>query len=126
MTSEDRDHQPDRLAASERGECSNDAPVGDGAPIFRPQELLALESLRDQPSNSIAFIALLLGVVGVCGSFFCVGFLFGIPAIVCGAIGAQRASTMRGNGRGMAITGIVLGALDVVWSIWYIVLVVRK
>jgi uncharacterized protein DUF4190 len=53
--------------------------------------------------------ALLLGLL----SFFCCGFLTGVPAIVIGLLGLRdiRESNGRLRGRGSAIVGIVLGVL---------------
>lgn len=64
-------------------------------------------------TNGVAIGALVLGLLSVPLGFFIVGALFGLVAIVLGIIGVNRARGLGGTGKGMAITGIVSGALGV-------------
>ena len=56
-------------------------------------------------------MALVLGIIAV--PFFW-AFVVGIAAIVCGAIAASRIGRTRRGGKGLAIAGIVLGAVSLV------------
>lgn len=71
-------------------------------------------------NNSFAIAALVTGIVGVIP--LCCGPLVGIVAIILGVIGTQKAKEMGGVGNGMAVAGIVLGAvgflLSTAWIIW--------
>ncbi|WP_136313500.1 MULTISPECIES: DUF4190 domain-containing protein [Actinomyces] len=62
--------------------------------------------------NSLGGWALGLGIASVC-----CGIFTGIPAIILGYLGMQAANEGRANNKGMAIAGIVLGVLSIVWSI---------
>lgn len=66
-----------------------------------------------QQQNSMAVAALIVGIV----ANVCCGFVAGIPALILGIIALQKSKTMYGNGKGMAIAGIILGAVSIVWSI---------
>jgi hypothetical protein len=71
-------------------------------------------------SNGMAIAALVLGIL----SFFCVGPIVGVPAVVLGLIGLSKAKET-GTGRGMSIAGIVLGAVgSVVIVLGFVLLVV--
>ncbi len=77
-----------------------------------------------QKSNVLSIISLvtgILGLVSMCLSiipilgWFCIaaGSLLSIAALVTGFIGMNKIKQTGEKGRGMAITGIVLGALGV-------------
>ncbi|STC70605.1 DUF4190 domain-containing protein [Corynebacterium pilosum] len=78
-----------------------------------------------QEKNNMALWAMILGIVGfvltvsIVGAVIGIGILLGIVAIVLGILGIRRAGRMEGPNRrkGMAISGIVLGALSIVASI---------
>ncbi len=63
------------------------------------------DDLAAPPSNGMAMTAMILGIVSVCASS-----LTGIPAIIFGFVGMSKASKV-GTGKGMAITGILLGII---------------
>ncbi|ANW21821.1 hypothetical protein I3J09_06070 [Streptomyces clavuligerus] len=76
------------------------------------------------PSNGMAITALVLGAVAVC-LFWAVGLgvVLGVLAVIFGGIGASRARTT-GSGRGLAVSGLVLGAVGIVGSalfLWYVI-----
>ena len=76
-------------------------------------------SLRDQPTNSPAIISLILGI----GAMLCFGFLLGVPGLICGIIGLQKANRT-GTGKGLAIAGLILSSLGIAWSgLWIIALI---
>jgi hypothetical protein len=69
------------------------------------------------PASTASVIAL------VCGVLMCLGPLTGIPAIIAGIIArrAMKSDPANVGGGGMAITGIVLGSLNLLgWTVWFI------
>ena len=50
----------------------------------------------------------MLGVLSLC-----FGFLTGIPAAICGVLGLTKANQV-GSGKGMALTGIILGVVGTI------------
>ncbi|OKK06811.1 hypothetical protein AMK26_12645 [Streptomyces sp. CB03234] len=81
------------------------------------------------PSNGMGIAALVLGIVSVV--VFCLyglGIILGILALVFGIIGRKKAQRGEATNNGMAITGIILGAVGIVasaaflaFAIWMIV-----
>ena len=59
--------------------------------------------------NGMAVTGMVCGIVGL----FVLGILLGPLAVIFGGIGLSR-SKVSGTGRGQAITGIVLGVIDIV------------
>ncbi len=72
-------------------------------------------------NNGKATAALVLGLVGL----LCCGLFAGIPALILGLSAKKEieASGGRQSGGGMATAGIVLGAIAIVWSIIYGILI---
>jgi hypothetical protein len=70
-------------------------------------------------SNGLAVAALVLGIL----TFFCLGPLGAILAIVLGFLGLKKAREV-GVGKGMSIAGMVLGAVGLVGSLILIVALV--
>ncbi|MFT4299847.1 MAG: DUF4190 domain-containing protein [Aeromicrobium sp.] len=66
-------------------------------------------------NNPKAIWALVLGLV----AFFCCGFITGIPAIILGLLAKKDIEASQGTqtGKGMAIAGLVLGILAVLFNI---------
>jgi hypothetical protein len=75
----------------------------------------------EKPQNIFGILALVLGIVSVV--LFCVyaGFWAGIPAIVLGVLGLNRAKAGRATNRGLALTGLILGAVGLLISIGVLV-----
>jgi len=80
----------------------------------------------DAPADPLALTSLLLGV-GSLLSVACCSFLSplaALGAVVTGAVALLRAGDSSRSGRGLAVTGIVLGFLDllatVVWLVWWL------
>lgn len=67
---------------------------------------------NDAPqSNGLATAALVLGILG-----FCLGLVTAVPAVVCGFLGLSAAKQRNGAGKGMALTGLILGvASSLMW-----------
>lgn len=64
----------------------------------------------------MALAAMILGIVGVVTGFFVFGALLGIAAIILGALSLKKVKEA-GAGKGFAITGIVTGAVAVMFSL---------
>ncbi|GAA1669307.1 hypothetical protein GCM10009765_18470 [Fodinicola feengrottensis] len=67
-------------------------------------------------SAGLGILALLLGIAGLLLSCFFSGFYLGIPALIVGVIGVRLVADGRARGRGMALTGVILGACAVLVS----------
>jgi hypothetical protein len=64
---------------------------------------------RPRGANGLAIAALVCGIIGL----FFLSIVLGPLALIFGIIGLRRANA-GASGRGMAIAGIVLGAIDIV------------
>ena len=71
-------------------------------------------------NNGMAIAALILGIL----SFFCLGPLGGVLAIVFGILGLKKANESAGRGKGMAVAGMVLGIVGTIVSIILLVVFV--
>ena len=65
-------------------------------------------------SKGLAIAALVLGLLGLLTSLFVVGGLFGLLAVILGIVGLRKANAGTADGKGLAIGGLVTGALAVV------------
>jgi len=71
-----------------------------------------------RPTNGLAIAALVCGLLSVPLFITIVGgILLGLVAIVLGFLGLSRAKKTQNSGKGMAITGIVSGALGLILSV---------
>lgn len=97
------DHPPPGAGA---GQGPPPPPGGYGCPQPAPQ------------NNPLAIVSLVLGIVGVCCGQL---FVLSIGAIVTGYLGRQQvaASLGRQKGAGMALAGLVLGAVGIMVGIVY-------
>ncbi|MFE0702811.1 DUF4190 domain-containing protein [Streptomyces sp. NPDC058872] len=80
---------------------------------------------QQQPSNGMGTAAMVLGIVAVAG--FCLyglGMILGILALIFGVIGLKKVGRGEATNRGMAIAGIVLGAIGTVVSAAFLGLVI--
>ena len=76
-------------------------------------------------SNGFAVASLVLGILTIVFFFtFWFDWILGALAIVFGALGISRANKGSGQ-KGMAIAGLVCGAVGVVFSILFIALIVN-
>ncbi|HEV2294964.1 MAG TPA: DUF4190 domain-containing protein [Tepidisphaeraceae bacterium] len=92
-------------------------PEGLGPEDFAPMGVPQPEyPQRHQPgtlTNGWAIASLVSGLLG------CVPYAMGVIALVTGIIGLKKTSDPRYTGRGMAIGGIVLGALSLVFWLFF-------
>jgi hypothetical protein len=71
------------------------------------------------PSNNIAIVSLVAGVIGISGICCCPMLIAAIIAIICGHIGISKSKTMGGTGKVQAIIGTVFGYLSILGSVLY-------
>ncbi|THG29752.1 DUF4190 domain-containing protein [Naasia lichenicola] len=72
------------------------------------------------PSKTLSIISLIAGIVGVVSSFFYIGFLFGVAAVVLGFLGRKREPAAKG----FWLTGIILGFVAIALTIVAIIVVI--
>jgi hypothetical protein len=65
------------------------------------------------PNNGMAVAALVLGIL----TFVCLGPIAGVLAIIFGFLGMKKANELGGTGKGMAVAGLILGAVGTILSI---------
>ncbi len=75
-------------------------------------------------NSGLATTSMILGLVGLCIG----GIFLGIPAVICGHMALNRINQSNGliGGKGMAITGLVLGYLEIVASLLYILVLMSN
>ncbi|MCH0539077.1 DUF4190 domain-containing protein [Streptomyces sp. MUM 203J] len=80
------------------------------------------------PRNGLGVTGMVLGIVGIVFATVPITFWFGgvlgLLALVFGIVGQVRAKRGEATNRGMAITGIILGALSMVAALVWLTLVV--
>lgn len=72
-----------------------------------------------QQTNGVALAAMILGILALLGLVFILpGFILGLIALTLGIMGVRRANAIASPGarKGMAITGIVTGAISLILS----------
>ncbi len=69
------------------------------------------------PRNGMGTAALVLGIIALVSSFFLVGGVIGLVAIVLGIVGLVRVRRGQATNSGMAVAGIVTGLLAIVIAV---------
>lgn len=85
-------------------------PGGGGYPVYPPR------------SNGFGVTALVLGILAVVTCYF--GLLFGVPAVIFGVLARGKAKRGEADNGGMALAGIITGAVGIVLSALFIALIV--
>ena len=109
-------------------------PPGGGKPVTGSPQTMALYATtldpatgmprgEKPPASTAAVVAL------ICGFLLCLGPLTGITAIVAGFMGRKAARENPGTvgGGGMALAGIILGAVNLLLSVvWFVLFLVQE
>ncbi len=74
------------------------------------------EPVRPLPKG-MAVASLVLGILGVLTAFFLLGGLLGLVAVILGVVALGKIKRGQADGRGLAIGGIVTGALALLLAI---------
>lgn len=78
-----------------------------------------------QPSNGIGIGAMVVGIVGLVLSWIpFLGLVLGIVALVLGIVGIRKVNRREATNKGMAITGVVTGAIATLIGIFFLIVVV--
>lgn len=94
------------------------APPPSGGQEQTPPQGYDQQPTGARPTNGLAIAALVCGLLSVPLFITIVGgILLGLVAIVLGVLGLNRAKKTQNSGKGMAITGIVSGALGLILSV---------
>ncbi len=72
-----------------------------------------------QQTNGLAIASMVLGIAGFCGVGAILAFIFGLVAL-----SQIKNSNGRMGGRGMAITGVVLGSIWLALVLLYVIVVI--
>ena len=91
------------------------APVTPASPPVTPQPPVAPTAER---GKGLAIASLVLGILAMLSGIFLIGGLFGIIAIILGAVALSKKV-----GKGMSIAGIITGALGILGTIGAVVIV---
>jgi hypothetical protein len=71
-----------------------------------------------QQNNTLGLLGMIFGIVGIPAAFCAIlGLLLGATGIVLGSMGLKRVSEGRADNRGMALAGVICGAIAVVLAI---------
>lgn len=73
-------------------------------------------------SNGFGVTALVLGIIAVVSCYL--GLLFGVPAVIFGVLGRAKAKRGEADNDGMALAGIITGAIGIVISCLFIALAI--
>lgn len=78
-----------------------------------PQQIGAQTYMAPAPTESLAVISMVLGILSIVASCMYVGIIFGIPAVICGHLSIKKInnSPVALSGKGMAIAGLITGYL---------------
>lgn len=70
-------------------------------------------------TNGLAIASLVLGIVGIVGSCLTgiIAVVFGVLAIIFGAIAMKQIKDRGQAGRGLALTGLILGIVVAAWGV---------
>lgn len=102
------------------------SPSGPPPQLYYPPQGVASQQymVTAAPSNGIGTAAGVLGIVGAVLMFIpfvnYIAVLLGVLAVTFGGVGINRSKRLGGAGKGMAITGLVLGLISIAISVLFI------
>lgn len=71
----------------------------------------------EAPKNGFGIASLILGILGLFGSFILIGIVPALIGLVLGIIGYRRVTSGEANNRGVAIAGIITSVLALMIAI---------
>ncbi|QGQ19191.1 DUF4190 domain-containing protein [Cellulomonas sp. JZ18] len=98
---------------------------GDAPAYGQAGQDAAQQGWGDQPAagstrrNALGIWSLVLGILSIV--LCCVGWLPGIPAVILGFLGRSAASRGEATNRGIALAGIILGAIGLVIGLYWLI-----
>ena len=92
------------------------APPPQGAPVPPP-----MQGYQPKPSAALAITALVLGIFAFFTGLLFIGGALGLVSVILGIISLKKVKAGTASGKGMAITGIILGALGIIATIGMII-----
>ncbi len=112
--------------ASPGGEPAGPPPPAYGTPPGFPppaygQQQFGMPPVPAGNRNGLGTAALVLGILSLVTWFLFIGGLFGIVAVVLGFLGRGRAKRREASNGGMALAGIVTGAVGILLTVLVIV-----
>ena len=87
-------------------------------PAAQKREVKNPDQTSTGTGHTLAKTSMILGIM----SITCFGIFAGIPAVILGIIGLVRVSKERTHGKGLAITGLITGALSIVFTLLIILI----
>ncbi len=88
--------------------------IGDNTAAAKPAE--------SGKTNTMALLSLIFGILGIITFIVLIGYLFAILAIIFGILGLSQIKSSGESGSGMAIAGIICGAIPILILIFVIIL----
>ena len=90
-----------------------------GGNYNQPPTSYGYEAPPPQQNNGVALAAMIVGILSLLGLLFLFpGLILGVIALILGIVGVKKANSIVGPGsrKGMAISGIVMGAIATILS----------
>lgn len=106
--------------ASPAGEPAGPPPQ-QGPPAWQGQQQFGMPPVPAGNRNGLGTAALVLGVLSLVTWFLFIGGVFGIVAVVLGVLGRGRARRGEASNGGMALAGLITGAVGILLTILVIV-----
>jgi uncharacterized membrane protein HdeD (DUF308 family) len=79
---------------------------------------------REKESSPLAIISLILGIISLFSLFTgFISIIFAVAAIITGSMSLRKMRTDKYQGRGMAITGIVLGVITIILFVVFVLII---
>lgn len=93
-------------------------PAGSFAP---PPAQPYVPGVATSDQNALAIISLVCGIVTLVLALCCwpLGLVSAIAALITGYLGLRKADELGGNGKGMAIAGLVMGGIGILAAVLF-------
>ena len=121
-----REGMADWLPLSQVPEFQVTPGTNPGTPYNTPQSYAGPQPYGQTiPTDTLSIASLVCGVLAILASCMYIGFIFGIPAAICGHMSLKKIknSPTPIQGKGLAIAGLITGYLGIFISLSMIILV---